>query len=111
MTLAKADRKPPAAVADAAGRGLDLREKFGRGGTAVGVKRAKQLSDRKPVTDADILAISSYFKRHRVDRDAKTHEWGNEDDPSAGYVAWLLWGGDVGERWADGLKVEVEGRK
>ena len=50
-----------------------------------------------PVSAADITAISSYFKRHVVDKDAESHKWGDVNDPSPGYVAWLLWGGDAGE--------------
>ena len=96
-----ATRTAPANVAKLARRGLELRQKFGRGGTAVGVRRAAQLAEGKPVSDADIIAIASYFKRHSIDKSAKAHRWGNEDDPSAGYVAWLLWGGDAGEAWAD----------
>lgn len=102
-------RKAPADVARAARRGLELRDRFGRGGTDVGVKRARQLADGKPVSDDDIKAISSYFKRHAVDKEAKVHRWGDEDDPSAGYVAWLLWGGDAGERWADAEKARIDG--
>ncbi len=96
--------KPPEAVAKAAAKGLELRDKFNRGGTDVGVRRAEQLKARRLVSDEDITAISSYFKRHAVDKQAKAHEWGDDDDPSAGYIAWLLWGGDAGERWADGVK-------
>ncbi|KPF62652.1 hypothetical protein IP88_14530 [alpha proteobacterium AAP81b] len=99
--------RPPEAVARAAARGLELREQFGRGGTEVGVERAEQLRDRRPVSDDDITAISSYFKRHAVDRDARAHRWGDESDPSAGYIAWLLWGGDAGEQWADGIRADT----
>lgn len=99
-----ADHIPPAAVARNAAHGLELRAKFHRGGTDVGVARAEQLRDRRAVSDEDITAISAYFKRHRVDQQAKAHDWGDESDPSAGYIAWLLWGGDEGEAWADGVK-------
>jgi hypothetical protein len=102
------DIKPPAAVAKQAARGLELRARFNRGGTDVGVRRAEQLSQRRAVSAEDITAISSYFKRHRVDQDAKAHDWGDESDPSAGYIAWLLWGGDAGEKWADELKARLE---
>jgi hypothetical protein len=108
MAAEAARHVPTAAVANVAARGLDLREKFGRGGTEVGVRRAEQLRDRRPVSDADIIAIASYFKRHAVDKTAKSHEWGDESDPSAGYIAWLLWGGDAGERWADAVRAEIE---
>ena len=92
---------PTQRMAAAARRGLRLREKFGRGGTEVGVARARQLVDRAAVSEADVKAMHSYFARHAVDRDAKTHEWNSDRDPSAGFVAWLLWGGDVGKAWAD----------
>jgi hypothetical protein len=36
-----------------------------------------------------------------------SHEWGDETDPSAGYVAWLLWGGEPGRRSADSLKARL----
>lgn len=99
---------PPAAVAKAAQQGLDLREKFKRGGTEIGVRRAKQLIARDPVSEADIAKISSYFKRHSVDKQAKAHRWGDTNDPSAGYIAWLLWGGDAGEKWADSAKAKLD---
>ncbi len=101
--------KPPAAVAAAAKKGLELRAKFGRGGTEVGVRRAEGLAARHEVTAGDIAKISSYFARHAVDKEAKSHEWGDESDPSAGYIAWLLWGGDAGREWADAAKARLDG--
>jgi hypothetical protein len=44
----------------------------------------------------------SYFARHEVDK--RSPNFGNEDNPSAGYIAWLLWGGDEGRLWAQNLK-------
>ena len=101
------DLTPPAAVAAAAKKGLALREQFGRGGTEVGVERARGLAARHPVKREDVTHISSYFARHAVDKEAKSHDWGDESDPSAGYIAWLLWGGDAGRKWADGLKAKL----
>ena len=99
---------PPTDVAGAARKGLELREKFGRGGTSVGLRRARQLSERRPVTVRDIVAISGYFARHEVDKASKSHDWGDEANPSAGYIAWLLWGGEAGRRWADGLEARLK---
>ena len=48
----------------------------------------------------------SYFARHTVDKRAPN--FGNEDNPSAGYIAWLLWGGDAGEGWCETLKAKME---
>lgn len=98
---------PPLAVARNAEKGLKLRAEFGRGGTHVGVERAEALVAREPVTPRDVRRISSYFARHAVDKEAKTRVWGDESNPSAGYIAWLLWGGDAGRTWVDRLKVQL----
>lgn len=108
MAQAKNEIIPPVAVARVAAKGLKLRERFKRGGTSVGLRRARQLADRASVSPRDITAISSYFKRHRVDKESSSHTWGDKKDPSAGYIAWLLWGGDAGEKWADAVKVKLD---
>jgi hypothetical protein len=104
--LTDAQRKPSAKVAEAAARGLRLREKFGRGGTEVGVRRAHQLKDREAVSDADIKSIYSYFARHTVDKQGEG--WADRRDPSAGYIAWLLWGGDPAEAWIGRLHAKLD---
>lgn len=93
--------RPTLRMASAARRGLRLREKFGRGGTDVGVARAHQLADRRDLDATDVKAMHSFFARHAVDKDAKAHQWNSNSDPSAGFIAWLLWGGDAGKAWAD----------
>lgn len=100
---------PPPTVAEAARKCLELHEKFNRGATSVGLRRGRQLAERRPVSWRDIVAISAYFARHSVDRNTKSHVWGDENNPSPGYVAWLLWGGDPGREWADGMKARAEG--
>jgi hypothetical protein len=89
---------PPQAVRNNAKRGLALREKYGRGGTAVGVARARDLSNGKALSLSTINRMVSYFARHEVDK--KGEGWGKD---SAGYIAWLLWGGDAGKSWANGI--------
>ncbi len=86
---------PPQAVRNNAKRGLELREKHGRGGTAVGVARARDLSNGKALSLDTLKRMNSYFARHEVDK--KGEGWGVD---SAGYIAWLLWGGDAGRSWA-----------
>jgi hypothetical protein len=99
---------PTQRMAAAARHGLRLREKFGRGGTDVGVARAEQLANRRPVSADDVKSMKSYFARHAVDKNTKTHEWGSDKDPSAGYIAWLLWGGDAGRDWAERKAQKLE---
>jgi hypothetical protein len=98
--------KPPQAVADAATKGLELRREFRRGGTQVGVARARDLKARKNLSDDTIKRMASYFARHKVDKRAAN--FGNDEDPSAGYVAWLLWGGEEGRKWVAEQKDKLE---
>ena len=107
--VSKQDLTPPPAVAANARKGLELRERFHRGGTDVGVERARGLAARKPVSEEDIAHIASYFARHDVDKNTHTHKWGDDEDPSAGYVAWLLWGGDEGRARAEETKRKLDG--
>lgn len=86
---------PPAEVRSNAKRGLELRAKHNRGGTAVGVARARDLSNGAELPIETIHRMTSYFARHEVDK--KGEGWGTD---SAGYIAWLLWGGDAGWAWA-----------
>lgn len=100
------DLRPPKSVADNAARGLELRKQFRRGGTEVGVARAEQLMARKPVSAEDIRHIASYFARHAVDK--KAEGFHDRDNPSAGYIAWMLWGGDEGKAWSEKMKAALE---
>lgn len=103
--LSDEDRTPPKTVAEAAARGLELREEHGRGGTEVGVRRANQLMDRETVSDRDIKSMYSYFARHAVDKHGKN--WADRDRPSAGYIAWQLWGGDAARDWINDLRARL----
>lgn len=100
------DFRAPAAVARQAEKGLELRQRHGRGGTSVGVARARDLKNRRNLSPETIERMVSYFARHEVDKKAKG--FGKEDDPSAGYVAWLLWGGDEGRKWANRVADQME---
>lgn len=97
---------PPEAVATNASKGLKMREKFGHGGTNIGLTRGHQLSNRKAVSDDIIKRMVSYFARHEVDK--KAENFGNEESPSKGYIAWLLWGGDAGREWATKIKESLK---
>ena len=84
----------PRAVAEAARAGLALRAAGRKGGTDVGVARARQLATGSPrVTLRDLVYMRAYFARHAID-------WrpGWEELQTPGYVAWLLWGGDAARR-------------
>jgi hypothetical protein len=92
---------PTDAMAGNARRGLKLRSEYGRGGTAVGVARARDIANKKSLSDSTVMRMHSFFSRHRVDKKGKGWTPGSEGYPSNGLIAWLLWGGDSGARWAE----------
>ena len=91
---------PTDAMAKEAQRGLDWRKEFGRGGTEVGVARARQLVNQQEVSADTVRRMHSYFSRHEVDKKGEGFSQGEDGYPSAGRIAWALWGGDVGQSWA-----------
>jgi len=101
------DLTPTKTMAEMAERGLQLREEHGRGGTAVGVARARDIKNRENLSPETVRRMQSFFARHQVDLDAPAAKPGNEGYPSAGVIAWLLWGGDpadpegAGSAWAN----------
>lgn len=99
--------RPPAEVARAARRGLELRAEqppSNRAGTPVGLARASQLANRRPVSVETLRRMRAYFARHAVDKEGEG--WGRD---SRGYQAWLMWGGDPGRAWANRILRDVEG--
>ena len=92
---------PPESVRNNAKRGLELRREYGRGGTEVGVARARDLARGADISISTIKRMVSYFARHEVDKKGRGWSAGTEGYPSAGRIAWLLWGGDAGRAWAN----------
>jgi hypothetical protein len=97
-TIQELNLKPTQSMANNARRGLELRKKFGRGGTSVGVARARDLANKKDLSAETVLRMYSFFSRHEVDKKGK--DFNNAERPSNGKIAWLLWGGDSGYSWA-----------
>ena len=82
-------------------RGLDWRSEFGRGGTEVGIARARDIVNGANLSDDTIGRMVSYFARHEVDKEAEGFRVGEEGYPSNGRIAWALWGGDAGKTWSE----------
>jgi HK97 family phage portal protein len=98
---------PTSEMAEEAKRGLELRKKFKRGGTAVGVARANQLIAKERLSISTVKRMYSFFSRHEVDKRAEGFRQGEEGYPSAGKVAWLLWGGDSGFAWSKRKRQQI----
>jgi hypothetical protein len=96
--------KPPAEVRDAAQAALVLRASLPpsrRAMTAVGLARARDLANGRSVSMETLLRMRDYFRRHAVDKEGEG--WGVD---SKGWQAWLGWGGDAGQAWADKIVAE-----
>ena len=89
------DTKPTTGMVAEARRGLDWRKEHGRGGTEVGVARARDIVNGRELSPSTVRRMYSFFSRHEVDKKGKGFSEG-EGYPSAGRIAWALWGGDAG---------------
>jgi len=99
--IGEVDLKPTDEMAEEASRGLQWRQEFNRGGTAIGVARARDISNKVNLSEDTIGRMVSFFARHEVDKDASGFSVGEDGYPSAGRIAWALWGGDAGKSWAE----------
>ena len=105
------DFSPPAGARAEAERGLRWREEFGRGGTPVGVARARDIANGRNLSASTITRMVSYFARHEVDKQGTGWSPGEEGFPSAGRIAWALWGGDQGRTWAEKVQRQMTTRR
>lgn len=92
--------KPSEGMKTEAQRGLDWRSEFGRGGTEVGIARARDIVNDRDLSDDTVKRMYSFFSRHEVDKQAEGFRPGEKGYPSNGRIAWALWGGDAGYSWA-----------
>jgi hypothetical protein len=104
------DFTPPAGVRSEAKKGLEWRREYNRGGTAVGVARARNLSNGDAMSPDTIGRMVSYFARHEVDKKGQGWSPGEDGFPSAGRIAWALWGGDAGAAWAGKVGRQMDAR-
>ena len=99
---------PTEGMKEEAQRGIDWREEFGRGGTEVGARRARQILRGENISEGEVKEMHSFFSRHEVNKQAEGFSPGEEGYPSAGRIAWALWGGDPGQRWARNIVESLE---
>lgn len=100
----------PKGVIAEAKRGLKWRKDEGRGGTKVGMGTARTLAGGGQIGIRKVRHIAKYFPRHEVDKKGKGYDPGEDGYPSNGRIAWALWGGDAGQRWASAI-VEREDKE
>lgn len=99
---------PNESMKEEAQRGLDWRKEFGRGGTEVGIARARDIVNGANLSDDTIGRMVSYFARHEVDKEAEGFRVGEKGYPSNGRIAWALWGGDAGKTWSENEYAKIQ---
>lgn len=100
------DFTPPQGVRDAAIRALKKRAEqppSKRGMTAVGIARARDLSNGVTLSPDTIKRMVAYFTRHEVDKQGSTWE-----EYGKGRQAWDGWGGDAGFTWSKKVLSQME---
>ena len=98
--------RPPKSAINNAKKGLEFRKKYGRGGLTPaeaksygidsGITRAKRIASGK-LSAHDVRRMSA-FNRHRGNYNPSKKM--ADGGPTAGTIAWLLWGGTSGVNWA-----------
>lgn len=99
---------PTDAMASAAKRGLEWRKEYGRGGTAVGVARARDISNKKELSISTINRMASYFARHGSNKSEHYDKKESDGGPTAWRIAWQLWGGNAGEAFVRRVKKSMD---
>lgn len=108
-SLKDIDTKPSKGMVEEAKKGLKWRKEHGRGGTMVGVARARDIANGKNMSISTIKRMYSFFSRHeKATKKGKGFEIGEDGFPSAGRIAWALWGGDAGFSWSKKKVAEIE---
>jgi capsid protein len=100
---------PNAAMVANAKRALEVRQNkppSQRGMTSVGIARARDISNRKSLSEDTVRRMKAYFDRHQVDKQGET--W---DEQGKGWQAWNGWGGDAGQTWANAIVERLNNRQ
>ena len=96
--------KPNKGMKIEAQRALDWVDEGKRGGTRIGKIRARQIVAGENLSYDTVIRMYSFFARHEVDKKAEGFEPDEKGYPSAGRVAWALWGGDAGYTWSKNIR-------
>ena len=96
---------PTVEIANNAKMALKVREEkpdSQKGMTPVGLARARDLANRRPLSEETVRRMKAYFDRHEVDKQGST--W---NEKGKGWQAWNGWGGDAGRSWANRIVAQL----
>lgn len=106
----------PSYISANASRGLDLLEFAGDGLRPATIREARAMAGGN-VSEDKVTRMAAWFARHRGDietDDSRAFINGETDRPTPGIVAWLLWGGSLGQdrmaamEWAERTRDRLE---
>jgi len=100
------DFEPPSSVKSAAAKSLEWRGEYGRGGTDVGVARARDLSNGEVVSPDVVRRAVSFFARHAHNKGK--HYALKDGVPTTWRIAWDMWGGDPGRKWFESIAKKMD---
>lgn len=81
-------------------RAIKWKEEGRKGGTRIGLVRARQILRGENLSEDTVKRMFSFFSRHEGVKKAEGFDPEDEGYPSPGRVAWALWGGDAGFSWS-----------
>ncbi len=118
--LSKEVPNVPSYIRKNASRGLDLLEYAGDGLTEKTKREARDMA-KGNISENKVVRMNAWFLRHEDDlKSPAANEYlnGESDKPTAGQVAWLLWGGSLGktdrmkaQKWAQRVVNSLEESK
>ena len=73
--------------------------------------RARDIVNGRNLSLSTVKRMYSFFARHEVDKRAQGFRKGEKGWPSAGKIAWDLWGGDAGFTWSRSIVERSKKRK
>ena len=76
-----------------------------RAGTSVGIARARDIANRRPMSLATVKRMASFFARHGSSPGSAA---ARRDRTSKAAQAWALWGGSPGRAWANRIVREAD---
>jgi hypothetical protein len=100
---------PNDAMVANAKRALEVRDSkpaSQRGMTSVGIARARDIINKRALSEDTVRRMKAYFDRHAVDKQGET--W---DEQGKGWQAWNGWGGDAGQTWANAIVERLNRRE
>jgi len=100
--------KPNKGMQEEAERAIKWKEEGRKGGTRIGLVRARQILRGENLSEETVKRMFSFFSRQEGVKKAEGFDPDDEGYPSPGRVAWALWGGDAGFSWSRNIVEQLK---